>query len=133
MDDWWEPYVDAISQPFNPWNGTKWCYEEKPKGGRQKKSYGLMLSKIFKAASSTSAGVTLRIAHRMAKRLGHDAQKTPCLSYYEHYFSLLNNHSSRDPSTHFFRPAKLRAACSMTQKISRISSEGRLQFSVENP
>jgi hypothetical protein len=64
----------------------------------------LMLSKIFKAASSTAAGVTLRIAHRAAKRLGQhdddDAQK-PCLSYYGHDFSLRNAHSSRDPSTSF--------------------------------
>jgi hypothetical protein len=97
--DWWEPYVDAISQPFHPWNGTKWCDDKKPKGKQQAKSHGLMLSKVHKAASSTAAGVTLRISHRVATRRGH--ANAPCLSYYDHEFSLRNDHSSRDPSTSF--------------------------------
>jgi hypothetical protein len=98
--DWWEPYTDAISQPFHPWNGTKWCYnEEKTKGRGQKNNYGFMLSKVYKAASSTAAGVTLIIAHRVATRRGH--ANVSCLSYYDHEFSVYNDHSSQDPSTSF--------------------------------
>jgi hypothetical protein len=95
---WWEPYVDAISQPFHPWNGTKWCYDEKAKEG-QTTRHGLMLSKVHKAGSTTAAGVTLRAAHRVAKRLEH---AEPCLSYLEHKWSLNNGHSFRDPLKSFF-------------------------------
>lgn len=99
--DWWEPYVEKIAQPFTVWNGTQWCYDEvTPKDGKKSQGRGLMLSKIFKAGSSTAAGVTLRIAHRMAHRKGFK-QNPLCLSYYSHQFSLLSSHSLRDPSQSF--------------------------------
>jgi hypothetical protein len=57
---WWEPYIESISQPFQPWNGTEWCHDVvlSASSERENKRYGLMLAEVFKAASSTSAGVT---------------------------------------------------------------------------
>jgi hypothetical protein len=93
--DWWEPYVESIAQPFQPWKGTTWCFRSTRQRGV--KPYGLMLTKVHKAASSTAAGVTMRIADR--KRL--NVSKNACLQYCEHWFSLRNHHSQRDRSKSF--------------------------------
>jgi hypothetical protein len=83
--DWWEPYVEIIAQPFHPWNGTsmEWCQDKKDK------CYGLMLAKVFKTASTTSAGITLRIVNGVGTRQG----RHPCQILKQHDFSLHIMHS----------------------------------------
>jgi hypothetical protein len=91
--DWWESYVDRIAQPFHPWNGTstEWCQ------GKKDKRHGLMLAKVFKAASTTSAGITLRIANRVGTRQGRHR----CQVSNGHDFTLRNLHSHRNVSNSF--------------------------------
>jgi hypothetical protein len=74
--DWWNRivlYVKSNAQPFHPpWkNGMMSCLDLPSSKKIHNLNYGLMLTKIHKAASSTSAGVTIRIANRVAKRIGH--------------------------------------------------------------
>jgi hypothetical protein len=91
--DWWEPYVDRIAQPFHPWNGTstEWCQDKKDK------RHGLMLAKVFKAASTTSTGITLKIANRVGTRQG----RHPCQVSNGHDFTLRNLQSQRNVSHSF--------------------------------
>jgi hypothetical protein len=58
-----------------------------------------MLTKVHKAASSTSAGVAIRISNRVAKR--QNALKKACLHYCEQWCSLRNHHSQRGRSKSF--------------------------------
>jgi hypothetical protein len=54
---WWEPYIESISQRIQPRNGTEWCHDVLSASSEgENKRYGLMFDKVFKAASSTSAG-----------------------------------------------------------------------------
>jgi hypothetical protein len=54
---WWEPYIKSISQPIQPWNGTKWCHDVLSTSFKwDNKWYGLMLDKVFNAVSSISTG-----------------------------------------------------------------------------
>ncbi len=119
---WWNDYVDQIAQPFHPWNGTEWCQMDMSQSLRlQKPAHtirrvshppssltnkgidGFMLSKVHKAASTTAASVTLRIAYRVAHRqvTGKETLSpyvTPmCRSHFYHEFSQANQHSQRDP------------------------------------
>jgi hypothetical protein len=98
----WEPYVEAIAQPFQPWNGTQWFFD-KSSTLRPIQPSGLMLTKIPKAASSTAAGVTCRMAHRIMAKTQRISKKkhAACWHYEDHQFSLDNHHSKRDPSKSF--------------------------------
>jgi hypothetical protein len=62
QQQWWERYVQGIARPFPPWKFEKysWCLL-KPAG-----NLGLIFVKNPKAASSTGAGINMRIAHNAA-------------------------------------------------------------------
>ena len=124
---WWESYVDQIAQPFQPWNGTEWCKIDTLQSARIEMrahdSYGInqpeasrmegfMLGKVHKAASTTSASVTLRIAYRVAQRRlsNPNASQTlrispyiqpMCHAHFFHDFTTLSYHSRRNPAKSF--------------------------------
>jgi len=70
---------------------------------------GLMLTKVHKAGSTTAAGVTLSIAHRVAQRRQRqrtnvtlpNTTRPMCHSHFYHEFAISNHHSHRNVDTSF--------------------------------
>ena len=124
---WFEPYVDRIARPFVPFRGIEWCHiDTRQSASIQEFAHkaetslspseplrGFMLTKVHKAGSTTAAGVTLSIAHRVARRRlaaemsqankeGVASPSTPmCHSHFYHLFAMENFHSNRNPTTSF--------------------------------
>ena len=69
---WWEPYVDHVATTFVPVDGYHWCIpshqsDNHPLDGTHP-ARGLLFVKNHKSASSTGAGITTRIAHKVGER-----------------------------------------------------------------
>mmetsp|Transcript_56525 Transcript_56525/g.137207 ORF Transcript_56525/g.137207 Transcript_56525/m.137207 type:complete len:455 (-) Transcript_56525:194-1558(-) len=75
--NWWLPYVEPLARAFPKWKGNRpyeWCIPQtktlkQPRDVRSSDVEGLIYIKNPKAASSTSAGITLQIAHNVFQRI----------------------------------------------------------------
>ena len=74
---WWDPYINKLARAFPKWEGNRpyeWCIPQtktlkQPRDVRSSAVEGLIYIKNPKAASSTSAGITLQIAHNVFQRI----------------------------------------------------------------
>ena len=132
---WMDPWVERIARPFLPFNGTEWCHidhrqsmtiqqpahKTTTRSSRSQPLKGLMLTKVHKAGSTTAAGVTLSIAHRVAQRRQRQQRQQQqqqqqrqrtnislpnttrpmCHSHFYHEFAIHNHHSHRNVATSF--------------------------------
>lgn len=63
----WQLAGHEIARVYPAWNGEDpfgWCVQD----GMKKNASGLLFVKIYKCASSTGAGISLNIAHHVARR-----------------------------------------------------------------
>ena len=127
VEGWWSNYTSKIARAFVPWNhnhpgiiGTnnndddpygwcipekvnqpthKWRLQESPEG--KEIAIGILYVKLYKASSSTCEGISINIAHNVAKRIKGDVYSNthtqeptpPCIHYNRHVFADLNGHS----------------------------------------
>jgi len=97
--DFWPTIPDEhwtqIPRAFRKWNSTNsWCQQ---RTNTDHQPHGLILVKVHKAASSTLAGVNLRIAHHVGSRIRRNQK--PCCSFQSHNDSRV--YRNRDPSRSF--------------------------------
>ena len=124
---WVDSYVDRIARPFVPFHGTEWCHMDTQQSttlqefahhkattttssSSDEPLQGFMLTKVHKAGSTTAAGVTLSIAHRVAHRRQQqhmtnislpNTTRPMCHSHFYHLFAMDNFHSHRNPTQSF--------------------------------
>jgi hypothetical protein len=85
---WWTNYTYNLSRLYQPRHNFSWCIPEtKPTHAwrpTENGVVGLIYIKTYKASSSTSEGISLSIAHNVARRIG--SSKHPCIHYNRHVF-----------------------------------------------
>ena len=77
VEPMWQSKGRSLSRTFSPWSGSDpygWCVKD------ANDASGLLFIKIQKCASSTGSGISLTIAHNVARRKHHH-----CLSHVRHY------------------------------------------------
>ena len=95
---WWRIYVDSMVRTWKPSSSYDWCIPEmeptpiRLRSGEQ--ALGLIYMKSYKASSSTLEGITLSIAHHVAKRR-YGTNSTPCIHYHRHEFGNNRDHARR--------------------------------------
>jgi Galactose-3-O-sulfotransferase len=90
-------HYQNLSRTFSPWPNNTWSWCSKPGDYDRKTPAGLLFVKLQKAASSTMAGIALRIAHRVGRiKNGPDS---PCASMVKHVKS--NLYHGRDRTRSF--------------------------------
>jgi hypothetical protein len=83
---WWdEDLVTSLARPWTPIPDFSWCV---PQGDNKTKVHGLVFVKLPKAASSTGAGIAIRIARSVGKRVlkkkKGNKPKQQCAHTYQH-------------------------------------------------
>ena len=104
---WWHPLVQQASRVWNSVeNNYSWCIPQHSEwyarhyARRARDVYkvqkveGLIFVKSPKAASSTVAGISLRVADKVGKRL----YNTSCSVNYTHPFAFFRGHAKRSPN-----------------------------------
>jgi hypothetical protein len=132
VSDWWIPYVDSLAKPFTPWKDkqprnssnndqqqqpyAEWCIPQtkilkRAKSVRDSDKNGGVVGMIYvknpKAASSTSAGITMQISQNVAERKFHNSTNIstnistnvhvnpPCTSNWSHAFAFMKGQGFR--------------------------------------
>lgn len=92
-------HYQKLLRTFSPWpyDTSSWC--GKPEDYDRKTQAGLLFVKLQKAASSTMAGITLRIAHRVG--MIKNGPDTPCASRVKHTKANVYHHRDRTRSFMF--------------------------------
>jgi hypothetical protein len=89
---WWESYVDYVARPFpQRRDNHSWCVMESSSSSKNDDNKeGLWFVKNYKAASSSGAGITARMAHTVGGRI---QQPTPCFYRASHDFADSGGHT----------------------------------------
>jgi len=103
--------VERLSRPFH-WDGSRygWCIDSSDLSESSSRS-GMFFVKVMKTASSTGAGVTLRVAintyHRIMRpeddsfSVGENGCSGCCKAHYSHGKAIGYNYTKRDKSRSF--------------------------------
>jgi len=91
---WWTTHLDNLVRTFEPTKNDDWCIPEKfpthewSLVEHDNKARGLIYIKNYKASSSTLEGVSINIAHHVARRKQSSNLRNvrPCIHYNRHVF-----------------------------------------------
>ena len=88
---WWKNHTERLSRVYESRANFSWCTPEKTathdwRLNSDNEAIGLIYIKLYKASSSTCEGVSLSIAHNVARRLASSDDAPPCIHYNRHVF-----------------------------------------------
>lgn len=103
---WWENQTEKLSRVYESKDNFSWCLPETSpthdwRLNDKNEAQGLIYIKLYKASSSTCEGVSLSIAHNVARRLTQNKKSSPCVHYNRHVFQDVGglNYTSKTKSS----------------------------------
>jgi hypothetical protein len=100
---WWKHQTERLSRIYKPRSNYSWCIPETTTThdwqlNGKNEAEGLIYIKLYKASSSTCEGVSLSIAHNVARRLAENENAPPCIHYNRHVFQDVGGLAYKSPN-----------------------------------
>jgi hypothetical protein len=101
---WWKHHTERLSRIYQPRFNFSWCIPETTVThdwhlNSKNEAEGLIYIKLYKASSSTCEGVSLSIAHNVARRLTQRENSPPCIHYNRHVFQDVGGLAYKSPTS----------------------------------